>query len=196
VTTATVPQRVDPRVRRTRQLLHDAVAELAGERPLADVSVGDIAERATVSRATFYLHYADRDALLADVVDALISTEAAVAERTAVTVPVPDTAPVPGYLVEFLAQIEANAPLFRHVLGPTGSAGVTTFLRERLEAALRMLLVQADRPLLVPDDVHAAWLAGALLGVIGHWLHTPAMRPASTVADDIWRLSIQPAARR
>jgi len=58
----------DPRVKRTRKLLKDAFVELLGEKRFADVTVLDIAERATVNRATFYAHYADKYALL----DALV----------------------------------------------------------------------------------------------------------------------------
>jgi AcrR family transcriptional regulator len=55
---------VDPRVRRTRQLLQQAFLELMQEKRFASVTVHDIAERATVNRATFYAHFADKYDLL------------------------------------------------------------------------------------------------------------------------------------
>jgi AcrR family transcriptional regulator len=190
------PDRLDPRVRRTRAALRDAVVELAGERALAEVSVGDIAERAAVSRAAFYLHYADRDALLLDVIDELIGAEAAVVARTPIPDPVPEGAPVPHFLVDFLERIAANRRVFGFVLGPDGGPGAATALAERLQAALIPLLDQHVERELVTHEVHAAWLAGALLGVIAHWLRTSPTRAPTEVARDIWRLSIQPAARR
>ncbi|PAP80409.1 hypothetical protein B1759_03175 [Rubrivirga sp. SAORIC476] len=54
----------DPRVLRTRRLLEDALLSFASERPYATVTVKDIAARATVNRATFYAHFADKDDLL------------------------------------------------------------------------------------------------------------------------------------
>jgi AcrR family transcriptional regulator len=54
----------DPRVRRTRKLLQDALMELMGEKGFQLTTVQDIAERATVNRATFYAHYEDKYALL------------------------------------------------------------------------------------------------------------------------------------
>lgn len=51
---------MDPRVRRTRGLLEDALRSLLAERSYDAISVGDIAERATVNRATFYAHYEDK----------------------------------------------------------------------------------------------------------------------------------------
>ena len=56
--------RVDPRVRRTRLLLQQALTELMAEKSFRSITVQDIAERATVNRVTFYAHFADKDALL------------------------------------------------------------------------------------------------------------------------------------
>jgi len=54
----------DPRVKRTRKLLRDAFSELLAEKSFHAISVQDIAERATVNRATFYAHFEDKHALL------------------------------------------------------------------------------------------------------------------------------------
>ena len=54
----------DPRVIRTRQLLQSALLELMQEKPFQSISVGDITQRATLNRATFYLHYLDKFDLL------------------------------------------------------------------------------------------------------------------------------------
>jgi AcrR family transcriptional regulator len=54
----------DPRIRRTRQLLQSALATLMQTKPFDEISVQDIAEAATVNRATFYDHYTDKYSLL------------------------------------------------------------------------------------------------------------------------------------
>ncbi|WP_165864030.1 TetR/AcrR family transcriptional regulator [Capsulimonas corticalis] len=54
----------DPRVRRTRALLQNALRDLLHEKKFGVISVQDIAERATVNRATFYAHFDDKYALL------------------------------------------------------------------------------------------------------------------------------------
>ena len=51
-------------MRRTRQLLQGALLQLLGSKSFDDISVQDIAEAATVNRATFYDHYTDKFALL------------------------------------------------------------------------------------------------------------------------------------
>ena len=54
----------DPRVIRTRQLLHQAFIELLREKSFQDIIVQDISDRATVNRVTFYAHFQDKFALL------------------------------------------------------------------------------------------------------------------------------------
>jgi AcrR family transcriptional regulator len=55
---------VDPRIRRTRQLLQQALAKLMETKEFEKISVQDITEAATLNRATFYDHYGDKFALL------------------------------------------------------------------------------------------------------------------------------------
>jgi len=54
----------DPRIRRTRQLLQQALAKLMETKEFEKISVQDITEAATLNRATFYDHYGDKFALL------------------------------------------------------------------------------------------------------------------------------------
>lgn len=57
-------KKVDPRIKRTRQLLQQALTELMAEKSFQAITVQDIAERATVNRVTFYAHFEDKYALL------------------------------------------------------------------------------------------------------------------------------------
>lgn len=54
---------LDPRIRRTRQLLQQALAKLLETNEFEKISVQDITDAATVNRATFYDHYPDKFAL-------------------------------------------------------------------------------------------------------------------------------------
>ena len=60
----------DPRVRRTRDRLGDALVEILLQKPLDEISVQEILDRAGVSRSTFYTHFRDtNDLFLSDVDD-------------------------------------------------------------------------------------------------------------------------------
>jgi AcrR family transcriptional regulator len=60
---------LDPRIRRTRQMLFDALKSLLLEKRFEDISVQDLAERSTLNRATFYDHFPDKFALLEAMID-------------------------------------------------------------------------------------------------------------------------------
>ncbi|MDQ6596673.1 TetR/AcrR family transcriptional regulator [Bacillus salipaludis] len=51
--------RIDPRILRTRQLIKEALIDLLQEVDINKITVNRIAERATINRVTFYLHYKD-----------------------------------------------------------------------------------------------------------------------------------------
>jgi AcrR family transcriptional regulator len=54
----------DPRVLRSRRMLMESLARLMIKKEFEDISVQEIADEATLNRATFYLHYPDKNALL------------------------------------------------------------------------------------------------------------------------------------
>ncbi|MEO7001292.1 MAG: TetR family transcriptional regulator [Ktedonobacterales bacterium] len=106
----------DPRVKRTRKLLIDAFMQLLATRSFHAISVQDIAERATLNRATFYAHFEDKYALI----DYMIRDQF----RAALQAHLPDAALfTPGNLrllvvtvCEFLAQFHGHcAPSDRDV---------------------------------------------------------------------------------
>jgi AcrR family transcriptional regulator len=59
----------DPRILRSRRMLMDALVRLLTKKEFEDVSVQEIADEATLNRATFYLHYPDKNALLQAMTD-------------------------------------------------------------------------------------------------------------------------------
>src|ERR1700679_3205562 len=57
-------ENTDPRVLRSRQMLMESLLRLLKNKEFEDISIQDIADEATLNRATFYLHYPDKNALL------------------------------------------------------------------------------------------------------------------------------------
>src|SRR5437660_10097620 len=54
----------DERIRRTHERLGSALMELIQEKPIDDVTVQEVLDRASVGRSTFYLHFNDKNDLL------------------------------------------------------------------------------------------------------------------------------------
>src|SRR5271156_5347750 len=57
-------QATDPRILRSRRMLMESLERLLKKKDFEDISVQEIADEATLNRATFYLHYPDKNALL------------------------------------------------------------------------------------------------------------------------------------
>ncbi|WP_053364802.1 TetR/AcrR family transcriptional regulator [Bacillus sp. FJAT-27245] len=62
----------DPRVLRTRKLIMEAFIELSGKKEFKDITINDITAEATVNRATFYKHFADKYELLEKVLSEVL----------------------------------------------------------------------------------------------------------------------------
>ncbi len=59
----------DPRVLRTRQLIREAFSALLQKKGFDAITIKDIAQKASINRATFYAHYEDKYALLEEIIE-------------------------------------------------------------------------------------------------------------------------------
>ncbi len=177
----------DPRVRRTRARLRSAVLRLAAERDPESITVAEIARLAEVNRATVYVHYRDRDDLVLDAMETAVGELAAQAARC----PYREPGPVPASLVALFDHVGARAPLYRRMLGPHGSARFCVRLREVLAAELCAAFVAGSRPPGhddLPPEIHAGYVAGALVGVMAGWLSERSSHTAEEIASFTWSL--------
>jgi AcrR family transcriptional regulator len=180
---------MDPRVARTRLSLQEALLALARERPLDEVTIGDIAEHAGVNRSSFYQHYSDKETLLADALETAIDDVARNLDTSAA-----DVARMPPELLVYLEHIDHNAALYRRILGDRGSAVVAARLRERIEGIVAEAVSAADVAEFrdVPTDVVAAAIAGTALGVITAWVSRDDRPDVTVAAEWLWRMLLGP----
>ncbi|MFC7722660.1 TetR/AcrR family transcriptional regulator [Nonomuraea recticatena] len=117
----------DRRVRRTQAALQRTLIQLVEDRDLSQISVADVAERAGVSRSTFYDHYRDvhelAEAACTAMIDDLIES---------LPSPGPDSADptqdATQSLRAFFANLAEHAGLYRSLLGPQEAhASSTTY---------------------------------------------------------------------
>jgi AcrR family transcriptional regulator len=72
---------MDPRERRTRDRLGDALVALILEKPFDTITVQDVLARARVSRSTFYAHYRDKQDLFVSDMDEFLEAMATLLSR-------------------------------------------------------------------------------------------------------------------
>jgi AcrR family transcriptional regulator len=166
-------KKLDPRVVRSRQQLRAALVSLIEEQGFDALTVQDIADRAELNRATFYLHYRDKQDLLEnslrDAIDELMADlGGSSGEQGELIV---DESPRPIRAVfEHVAQ---HAHFYRVMLSAEGvpafSAGVRDYMAE---VTLRWLTTLQPQPWQsrVPLEIVASSLSWSLLGVLIWWL--------------------------
>jgi AcrR family transcriptional regulator len=181
---------LDPRVKRTRRLLREALVKLIPQKGYNTITVGDITEQATLNRATFYLHYRDKNDLLTQ------STKEVWQELTSRhPLPVSQNGLVSvdaTYITikedfEHLAEYE---DFYRVMLGQGGvldfSRQMQEFVYETTEVRLLNVLgALPDGP--VPIEIVLRYIAAAYVGVMAWWLEQD--RPYS--ADEMASLLVK-----
>jgi AcrR family transcriptional regulator len=172
----------DRRTARTRKALLEAFVSLFFARRYDRIKIGDIVTRAGVSRSTFYEHFADKDALLAESLRRPLSLLVnAVATE-------PDEQGLSGLLAHFWSQQQQA----RHVFGGSPRRAVGRILAAMLADALRPRLAKAGSE--IPLDLVAIALAEALLVAVHTWLGGLTGCDAVTLAVTLRRL-VQGATR-
>jgi AcrR family transcriptional regulator len=174
----------DPRIRRTRQLLQGALLQLLGNKSFDDISVQDIADAATVNRATFYDHYTDKFALF----EALIAGgfHKMLAERSVSY----DGSCVSQASEIVLAACEYLAHLREAQGGFVNQRGNIEALEDAaMVAAIRLVLAEGmAKRAEIPDGqraMHAAAASWAVYGAVKEWLNTPERPPAEAIVSEI-----------
>ncbi len=168
-----IARKLDPRVVRTRQMLRDALVSLIEEKGFDALTVQDITDRAKLNRATFYLHYQDKQELLVkslrDAIDELMADIGASTDEQGQLIF--DESPRPIKAVfEHVAQ---HARFYRVMMSAEGVssfiAGVRDYMAEITLKWLNALQPDPGRSL-VPPEIVANSLSWSLLGVLIWWL--------------------------
>jgi AcrR family transcriptional regulator len=173
---------IDPRIRRTRHLLQQALEKLLESKEFENISVQDITDAATVNRATFYDHYPDKFALL----------ECMVARQFF------------GLLAQRGVKFDGTCPsaIRGIVLGVCDYvAGVPGTERQRqLEPHLESAVVAVVRNMLLEGlkqnppnreaclEMIAATASWAIYGAAKEWAKMPERVPSEEIADTIMTL--------
>lgn len=167
--------RVDPRVTRTRKLIRDALVALLGEKSFASISVQDIAERATVNRATFYAHFIDKFALL----DALIRED--VASRLSEGDPLAAS--------DVRTTLQAVGKNVFAFVGSHRDCRVDRDFEPQFECAIEGELTD----FLLPSFEHctAMLIASALVGAAMSWRHQAPKSPSDPIVANIVAILVE-----
>jgi len=174
---------LDPRIRRTRELLQQALANLLETRDFDRISVQDITEAATVNRATFYAHYTDKFALLECLVgarfQALLAARNIVFDGTCFAAIHGLILGVCDYLAQTLSQPEPTRRLEPHL-----ESAIIAVVRRILQHGLQF----HPAPNGLSPGLLASAASWAIFGAAREWVYTPNRPPSEEIAPIILTL--------
>ncbi|MGC1783761.1 MAG: TetR/AcrR family transcriptional regulator [Acidobacteriaceae bacterium] len=168
---------MDPRILRSRRMLMESLARLLNQKEFDDISIQEIADEATLNRATFYLHYADKNGLLQAMTAARFRE---LIERRGLSFSNCDDAlcAIALGVCDYLAETTGcPSQLAKMPLEGSIIPVVEGMFREG--AANHSMSSGADPELLATT---AAW---AIFGAARRWYQTPDRIPAEKMADKI-----------
>ncbi|QBD79569.1 TetR/AcrR family transcriptional regulator [Ktedonosporobacter rubrisoli] len=162
------PQSNNLRVRRTQKLLREALIALIEERGFDTLTVGEIAQRAMVSRAAFYRNYQDKYDLVERIFEEALDTLLNALGNFGPERP-------PQQWINLFEHVAEYERLYRALLGRQGSPWFATKMRSSLsELVTRHASIPEKRPIVerrvFVDGFVPMLLASLFVDAITWWL--------------------------
>jgi AcrR family transcriptional regulator len=182
----------DRRIHKTRRLLHEALGSLIREKPYDSIAVKEILDRANVGRSTFYMHFRDKDELLASGIYDILSSL--------------DSAALPSSEKPYERMIRFSLPIFQHIylhrqsgearMGSRGRAIIHEHLRKLLAELIAddvktVLRTRRKKAGQIPQDLLVQYLASTFILVLNWWVES-ASRLSASEANDLFRSLVMP----
>jgi len=182
----------DRRIVRTRKLLRDAIHELILEQGYDEFNIQDVTNKANLGRATFYLHYREKDDLLTDLMnqrfeDFIGTTSQIVSSKDGV---------LEEKAIEKLFNLaEENYDFYRIMEigkgGTIASNQMQLIIRDKVRERLDQLKQITGKEFSYPQDFLETYLSGALLALIFWWLKQEMPYSAIEMAKMYRRINAQ-----
>lgn len=177
--------KIDRRIQRTRQALRTALLDLIKQKGYDSISVEEITEHANVGRATFYLHYKDKEDLLLEQFSEMANEKVQLISEIPFSEWLPkmegakrgrkkENLPLP--LLMVFQHIYDNSDFYYLLLKSENSSRIVERIRRISTESIAKFVetkMQTDPiPLLfeVPIEFFAAFFSGAILSSINWWL--------------------------
>lgn len=170
---------LDPRVKRTRNLLEQAFMEVVAEKGFQAVSVQDIAERAGINRATFYAHFPDKYALLDHSIRQMFRQELEKRMLSVCTFSLENLRQLVVAVCEFVEKANSHCAPPQ----PQFESLVEAQVKAQLQDLLQNWIEQTGSD--VDPRIAATATSWAIYGLALQWSHDKKRSPVETFADQV-----------
>jgi AcrR family transcriptional regulator len=163
---------LDPRIKKTRKYLREALLTLIKEKGFDAITVGDLTTVAEINRATFYQHYQDKFDLLNQTIDDMLFTLGSYVapKNTDDFLNKDGIIPIHLRLFEFISE---NSSFFKIMMGENGIPSfqnrfikmICHFMEEKLDQ------LQPDpQKMQIPKEIIIHYISFAIFGLLSYWL--------------------------
>ncbi|KRN18154.1 TetR/AcrR family transcriptional regulator C-terminal domain-containing protein [Lacticaseibacillus camelliae] len=180
----------------TEGSIKKAFIALMRMKPFEQISVRDITQAAGINRGTFYLHYADKYALLEHYEDNLVSQITAFFRADFADTMIVATAERTGEMTypvvrEVVGLVAAEFDMFKVLFGPTGDPRFEFQLEKMVRASiserLNQLKGQVAVTTTIPQDYAWELIISGLFSIVKTWLQSANPESPETVCAIIMK---------
>lgn len=161
----------DRRVVYTRERLGDALIALVQEKPIDNITVQEVLERAGVGRSTFYVHFRDKDDLLLSQFEAGLEMWSSALSRGR------ERSNRIAAVAEFFAHAASGKKLYRALVNSDRIHAFFELAEGYFARGIAQRLREIGPSNLEQLDARARAIAGSLLSLLKWWLDRGAKEP-------------------
>jgi AcrR family transcriptional regulator len=185
----TKEKKLDPRVIRTRSVLRDALMSLITEMGYDAITVQHITDRARLNRATFYLHYRDKQDLLTQIIKDVLEELSHTPNSLQATGPA-DTRALFTYYFDHVAK---HAAFYRVMLQELSVSPYVQEMQSHLEEIARRWMNSGSidtNAMLTPPELFISFIGSAYFNVIKWWVTNDQPYSSAYMAAQFMRLTL------
>lgn len=191
-------KKIDPRVKRTNQYLINAIVKLLNDKDINKISIQNITDSADLTRATFYLHYRDKqdffNRIVTNVIDDLIDY---VKDGHLIASGLNNESDIKNAFTRLFEYIYMNYEFFSVMLS---DRGLSQF-RPKLESVVQkeiyiplfhaLVKIDCEKTSKFPQHYFLNYITSAHIGVICTWLNDDMNYSPKYMAELLYKLTLE-----
>lgn len=183
---------LDPRVIRTRKLLRQALLEVIRAKDFNSITIQDIADHAGINRATFYLHYANKQDLMIQTMQEILDELATLPNPVSPLHPhQPDPERLAAFFVRVFQHVARHAEFYNLMLSDESVASFAMKLQGYIEQiGLRWFPRDQIQHMRIPPEVIMSLVSGAFIGIVKWWLKNDGRYSSEDIASQFMQIML------
>lgn len=171
-------EKLDPRVKRTRNLILQSFGDLLAEKNFESISVQDVTAKAEINRATFYKHFVDKYALLDYAISQMFMQEIEKRMLNACHYTPENLRNLILAVCEFLSRVHSDCAQPHQQF----ESLIETQIKKQIYELLTVWLKEAKTR--ISTEIPVTVATWAIYGLASHWSHAKKRPPLERFVDE------------